>query len=130
MNTTHIEISSKTIIKIILIITSAVALFYLRHFILIVLVALVISSFVEPAVVSLRKIRIPRYVSVPFLFLVGMGVFAGVVALLVPVFSNEFNELIKLLPKGSDLARGLTSLNRSGLTETTITRFKIGRAHV
>lgn len=123
MNTTHIEIHPKTIIKILCIIAAAGALFYLRHFILIILVALVISSFVEPAVLSLRKIRIPRYVSVPVIFLIGIGVFAGVLALLVPVFSNEFNELIKLFPKGSDLARGLTSLNRSGLTETTITRF-------
>lgn len=120
---TKIEITPKTLFWIVGIVAGAAVAFYLRHFILVVLVSLVVASFVEPAVLNLKKIKIPRYVSVPFLFLIGLGVLAGTVALLVPVFSNEFNELINLLPKGSDLARGFTSLNRSGFTETTLQRF-------
>lgn len=120
---TRIEIAPKTLFWISGIVIAVLTAFYLRHFILVVLVSLVVASFIEPAVLNLKKIKIPRYVSVPFLFLIGLGILVGTVALLVPVFSNEFNNLIKLLPKGSDLARGFTSLNRSGLSEVTIQRF-------
>jgi hypothetical protein len=39
------------------------------------------------------------------------------------VFAAELNDLIALLPKGSDLARGVTSINRFGFSELALQKF-------
>lgn len=123
IHTTHVSISIKTLLTIVGVFSLCFVAFLLKHFILIILVAVVIASFTEPAVVRLRKIHIPRYISVPFIFLVGISVLTLAVALLVPVFAKEINELVALLPKGSDLARGITSFNRFGFSEMTLQKF-------
>ena len=121
--TTYESFSTKTLLKLVGILGLCFLAFLLKHFILIILVAVVIASFTEPAVLRLRKIHIPRYISVPFIFLVGISVLILAVALLVPVFAKEINELVTLLPKGSDLARGITSFNRFGFSEMTLQKF-------
>lgn len=95
----------------------------LLHFILIILTAVVLASFMEPAVLQLKKIKIPRYVSVPFLFLVGIGVIIGTIALLIPVFTKEMSDLVSLLPKGSPLAKGISTFSQEGFSEATLQRF-------
>lgn len=124
MNTpVSVDISTKSLLKILSILVLVMIAWTLKHIILVVLASVVVASFIEPAVRGLQKIRISRYVSVPFLFLVIIGIVVGMVALLVPVFAAELNDLIALLPKGSDLARGVTSINRFGFSELALQKF-------
>ncbi len=96
---------------------------YLHHFLLIVLVSVVIASFVEPAVKFFKRIRIPRYISVPIIFLSGIGMIAGVIALLIPVFSKELSDLFALSVKDSVFIDGIISFSEEGLSETVLQRF-------
>lgn len=52
-----------------------------------------------------RRLRIPRAVGAPLLFLAGVAVVAGVVALLVPVFTKEGQALVDALPSLVDEVR-------------------------
>jgi predicted PurR-regulated permease PerM len=123
MNNRTITITTKSILMFFGLGIAVAIAWYLHHFLLIVLVAVVIASFVEPLVLALRRIRIPRYVSVPLIFLLGIGIIGGTIALLIPVFSKELSDLLTLFPKGSSFAKGLTSLSKEGLSETTLQRF-------
>ncbi len=95
---------------------------YLHHFIFIILASVVIASFVEPAVRMFKQIKIPRYVSVPTIFLVGIGIVVGIIALLIPVFSKELNDLFALFAKDSIFVNGIISFSEEGLSETVLQR--------
>lgn len=118
-----ITISTQSILKFFGIALLVVIGWYVHHFILIVLVAVVIASFVEPLVLLCKRVRIPRYISVPFIFLLGISIVGGTIALLIPVFSKELSDLLSLFPKSSSFAKGLTSLSKEGLSEITLQRF-------
>ncbi|MFA5029717.1 MAG: AI-2E family transporter [Patescibacteria group bacterium] len=95
---TTINISSVTLIKILVIVISLVFLFYIRNIILIVFVAVILTSAFDPWVGWLHRHRIPRVVGILLIYLVLFSVLAGAIYLIIPPIVIEVNELSKDFP--------------------------------
>lgn len=94
---TTVDISTNTIIKILLIGVLAVSLYVLRDLVLIVLTAIVLSSFVETAVKKFGRFGIGRTFSVLIVYLFSFLVLAAIFYLFVPVFVSELSSLVPRL---------------------------------
>ena len=94
-----VDISSKSIIRVILFGFLIIALYYLRSLILVILTAIVIASFVESGVRFFGKRRMGRTLSVILIYLMSLLVLAGVFYLFIPVVVSQIDELAKLIAK-------------------------------
>lgn len=94
-----VDISSKSIIRVILFGFLILALYYLRSLILVVLTAIVIASFVESGVRFWAKRRMGRTLSVILIYLFSLLVLAGVFYLFIPVVVSQIDELAKILAR-------------------------------
>ena len=73
MPETNISITTGTIIKTLVILAAAWAIFYLRDLVLVILTAIVIASAIEPAVLALSRRRFPRLLAVILIYLLLIG---------------------------------------------------------
>ncbi len=96
------------------------ALWMIRDFVLLVIVAVIIASFVNAGVKVLRKIRIPRTLAVVIMYLFFAGVIALFVFVFFPLLFRELSGLIDYLPKNSPWANLLNRISDSGLSVRTI----------
>lgn len=94
-----VDISSKSIIRIILFGFLIIALYYLRSLILVILTAIVIASFVESGVRFWAKRRMGRTLSVILIYLFSLLVLAGVFYLFIPVVVSQIDELAKIIAR-------------------------------
>ncbi len=94
-----INITSGTIIKTVLIFALAYLLFYLRDFVLVVLVSIVIASAVEPATKWFKRYKIPRVPAVLAVYFVVVVILAGLFSFFVPALLGEANSLLTTLPQ-------------------------------
>jgi predicted PurR-regulated permease PerM len=117
MKNSTIQISTTTIIKTILILAGAYLLWYLRDLLLILLASLVIASAIEPAAIALSKKKVPRVLSVLFVYLTFFATFLGVIVFLLPPILNETKDLLKTIPGYLEnigaTSQGATTLNES-----------------
>lgn len=88
-----INVSTITILKIVLIGLLLWFLWVVRDVLLILLVSIVISSAIDPVADFLYKHRIPRALSVLFVYAVFLGAISLVVFLMVPPITQQFNEI-------------------------------------
>lgn len=93
-----IEITTGTIVRVILLITLVALLFYLRDLVLIILTAVVIASAIEPGIKRLGKWRISRLPSVIIIYLLIAIFFVGVFYFLVPPLLDDTINLFNTLP--------------------------------
>lgn len=107
----QLDISSGTIIRVILIILLFVFLYILKDVVIIFLFALVIASGISPFANWLDDRGFPRVVGVLVLYLVMLGLAVFVLSLVVPYISDDINRLIGVLPKVID--RVSTSLDQA-----------------
>ncbi len=77
------------------------ALWSIRGFILMLVIALVISTFTEDFVRKGKKYKIPRVVSVLIFYLIMFTLFFGAILFLVPVIIKEVGSLANLYPEVS-----------------------------
>jgi len=94
---TKVSISTETIVRVFGIILILVALFYLRDLVLVILTSIVIASFVESAVLRLRKWKFPRALTVSLVYVTGIGILFGIFYLFAPLIIGEVSALIKSL---------------------------------
>lgn len=94
-----INITSGTIIKTVLIFALAYLLFYLRDFVLVILVSIVIASAVEPATKWFKQYKIPRVPAVLAVYFAVVVILAGLFSLFVPALLGEANSLLTTLPQ-------------------------------
>lgn len=87
-----IEISTKTIIKTIIILLSLGFLFLVRDIILLLFISIIIAASMEPAVNFLQKKKIPRIFGTALIYLVLFSVFALVVSFLIPPMVDQFQD--------------------------------------
>jgi len=112
-----VSISSGTIVRAVLIILGVTALFFLSNVVLIVLTSIVLASFVESMVKKLNKFKFPRTLSVFLVYLVTIGILAGVLYVFIPVLVDELSGLVVLLAKyfpASDIFSTFNTNNISG----------------
>ena len=97
-------------------------MYFIRDLILQLFVALLLMTILEPLVVLLTKIKIPRALSVLITYILVLGVLGGMIALIAPTLAQQTTNFFNTLPSylaniginskiGSDLASGaLTQL--------------------
>src|SRR3990167_8074684 len=88
-NTTHISISTITMIRAVLLALCVFLLWFLRDLVLVVLTSIVIASFMESAVPHFRKIGINRVLGVVILYVISLLTFAGLFYLFAPLLITE-----------------------------------------
>ncbi len=118
-NRTEIYISSNTIVKVLALIIIFTGLLYISDIIIAILVAIVLSSSVKPAIRFLCNYKIPRGLAVLILFTSLIAVLAAIAFLFIPPLADDVAKFIKTLPLlldsirlfGSDL--GLKDLSQT-----------------
>ena len=117
-----VEVSHRTIIFAVFFLLGLWFLYFIRDIILQLFVALLLMTILEPLVVLLTRIRIPRAISVLITYILVLGVLGGMIALIAPTLAQQTTNFFNALPSylaniginskiGSDLASGaLTQL--------------------
>jgi len=118
---TSVNISSGTIIRTILFLLLLLFLYFFRDLVLIILTAIVIASAIEPIVKWFVRRKIPRVLSVIFVYLGTIAVFAGIFITFVPLILEETSNLSNAIPQYMNSVDLWPSINSSGfLSETTV----------
>jgi len=93
-----ISITAGTVLKSVLILAAAAALFYLRDIVLVVLTAIVIASAIEPGVAGLMKRKFPRVAAVLSIYLVFFALFFVVFYFFLPSVLEDLATFLSSLP--------------------------------
>jgi len=96
-----IEISALSVLRIIALVGALAFLFYIRDIIVLVFLAVVIASAVDPIATFFAKYRIPRVLSVLSVYLFVFAFVTLVLYLVIPNLLSELNNLSKNLPEVS-----------------------------
>ena len=111
-----IQITSGTIVRTILLLILAAALWYLRDLVLVVLSAVVIASAMEPGVAALQRMfKMSRLVAIIGMYVGIIGIFFGTLFIFVPPLLNDAASVLQQLPTSlstlnfNDLTHGLLS---------------------
>ena len=120
MEKISITITPKTLWTILFMVIGVYVAWELRSFLMVVLVSVIIASFVETGTRALKKIKVPRIISIFFFYILGLAILFGIFYLIVPLFVNELSDFISLFPKGSMVVKFLTPLANNGINSATI----------
>jgi len=93
-----IEISTRTILKVLLFLLGIVLLYLVRDVLLILLLSIVIASGIDPGVRKLQKFRFPRPLAVLAIYITTIALFALVFYLIVPPFISEMRSFAQTFP--------------------------------
>src|SRR3989339_520688 len=96
---TSFNISTFTIIKIILVFILFYFLYLIREILAILFVSLILASAVDPWVDWMEKRKIPRGAGILVIYLVMFAVVGGVVGLIIPPIIEQTNDLIESFPR-------------------------------
>jgi predicted PurR-regulated permease PerM len=94
-----VEITTGTIIKTVLILLGIWFVYLVREVIILLLVALIFTAAIDPAVAWLHRKKIPRGASVLLIYLVLFLIFGGMLYFLVPAISEQASELSMNFPQ-------------------------------
>ncbi|MFH0846401.1 MAG: AI-2E family transporter [Patescibacteria group bacterium] len=94
-----INISSGTIVRVILFLALLVFLYYFRDLVLIILTAVVLASSIEPMTKWLGKYKIPRVLSVMLVYIIVIGMFIGIFMAFLPLVLDEIFNFVAMLPQ-------------------------------
>lgn len=93
------DISYAAFAKLVVIAVLLLFLYLVREVILMMFVAIVIASGIDPWIDFLQKKRIPRWLSVIFIFLCIIGIIFLTIYLLIPPIASQLHQLIQYLPQ-------------------------------
>jgi len=116
-----INISTITILKVLGILLLAWVLWLTREILLIFLIAVIVSSAIDPVVEFLHKRKIPRALGVLMVYLVIVGIIVAAGFLFVPPLMQQFESI-----KNTDVLQSFTS--RIGVLRESLAQSAIGRA--
>src|SRR3990167_2963649 len=97
-----IDISTKTLIKIVIILISLIFLYSIRQVLGILFVSFVIAAALDPWVDKMQRRKIPRGIGILLLYLAAFGIVSFVVFLLIPPISEEVRALAQDFPRYYD----------------------------
>lgn len=100
-----ISISTGTIAKTLAMLLGLAFLWLIRDIVIIVIFSIIVASAIDPLVDWLQKYRIPRAISVIFIYILVVAVFTAVITLLVPPIAEQINQLATQLPDYINLDR-------------------------
>lgn len=124
----HIEVSSGTVAKVVLVIIGLVTLAYfvtmISDILVVFFVAFLLAAAMEPTIDSLNKRRIPRGVAVIFFYLIAFVVIGFIVSSIVPILAQQVSELaVSLGVYLKGLAQGKSSLPLPNRFQPYVTQF-------
>jgi predicted PurR-regulated permease PerM len=127
-----ININAISVVKILLILVLFYVLFLIRGILAILFIALVLASAIDPIVDWAQGKKIPRGISVIFIYLITLFVFASAIVLIIPPITEQVNELSANFPliidkvvtgfelvKSFSLQHGFAEDLQKGLTEVS-----------
>lgn len=94
-----IDISSKTLIKIVIILMGLGFLYTIRQVLGILFVSFVVAAALDPWVDKMQQRKIPRGIGILLLYLLSFGIVSFVVFLLIPPISEEIRALAQDFPR-------------------------------
>ena len=95
----YINITALVVVKIILVLLLFYFLFLIRDILAILFISLILASAVDPWVDWMQKRKIPRAVSILFIYLVMFAVLSSVVYLIIPPIVEQIYELTDNFPQ-------------------------------
>lgn len=105
-----LTISTGSIIRVIALVLLVGALFALKQLVLVLLVAIVVASSIEPGVKKLIEYRIPRVLAVLIIYLSTIGLFAGTLFVFVPPVLDDMSAFLGKVPALIDSVETSSSL--------------------
>ncbi|MBI5003875.1 AI-2E family transporter [Candidatus Kaiserbacteria bacterium] len=108
---TTISITTGTVLKTLLLIILVALLFFLRDIVLDVLVAIVISSAIEPPVKTLRRAGIPRVLSIALMYVALLVGFFAIFYFFLPLLFEDIAAFVSAIPSY------LEAINSSGVLD-------------
>lgn len=89
----HIEITTSSILKVLLVIAIIWFAYIIRDILLIVFLALILASILEPSVNWLHRKKIPKGAAVIGMYAILILILSGIITVLVPPISQQFSQL-------------------------------------
>lgn len=126
MQKLSVTITTKTLWTVLFMALGVLVAWKLKNFLMVVLLSVVLASFVEMGTRVLKRLRIPRIVSVILIYALGSAIVFGLLYLVVPLFTSEIKNFVGLFPKTSYLSRVLIPIANHGLSTGTITTIFTG----
>ncbi len=109
-NINVIEITTGTVLRVFFIAILLFALYMVRNIVVLVLFSIVIASSLEPAVRFFEKKKIPRVLSLIFLYFLGFLILAALFYMIVPNLISELSQFAATLPHYLDHGGGAHNL--------------------
>ena len=97
MEERSIQISAKTILKVIGILFALYLLFLVREILLALFVSIIIASIIEPLAVHFEKKRIPRMLAAILVYIAVFGLIGFAFAVLIPVVLRDVPQVVAQL---------------------------------
>ncbi|MEI8339064.1 MAG: AI-2E family transporter [bacterium] len=94
-----VHITTGTIFRAILVIIALIGLFYLKDLALIILASIILASAVEPFILFLMRLRLPRIPSAIGVYAVIISLFLGFFYFFVPTLLNETSSFLSTIPE-------------------------------
>jgi len=94
-----INISTSTIIKVLLVLIGIGIIYMLRDVILILVVSMVLATALNPWVNALQKRKVPRILATVFIYLAFFGAFVIILVLLIPPIATQISDITKNFPE-------------------------------
>ncbi|MBL8031153.1 MAG: AI-2E family transporter, partial [Candidatus Doudnabacteria bacterium] len=98
MKFTDLEYSTRVILKVVLVVLTLAFLWVIRDILVILLLAIVFASAMDPLADYLHKRKIPRGVSVMALYVVVLGIAGLVISSIIPAVVDQFKLLVQNFP--------------------------------
>lgn len=96
-------IAPKSLVLVGLAVVTFIAVWEIRSLFLVIAIGVVIAAFMNGPITGLMKLRLPRVIATIIVYLFLAAIFGLVLYLFIPVFMNEVQSFIKLLPKDSQI---------------------------
>ncbi|MFH1838050.1 MAG: AI-2E family transporter [Candidatus Kuenenbacteria bacterium] len=95
----NFNFSSLTIIKIIGIFLILGFLYLIRDVLIIVFISLILAAALNPIVTFFQRKKIPRIISILFVYLIILGLLILIITLIIPIFVDQINQIIENFPR-------------------------------
>ncbi|MBU1083182.1 AI-2E family transporter [Patescibacteria group bacterium] len=93
-----VDISTASVIRVILVLLSFWFLYIVRDIIAVVFVSIIVSAALSPLVDKLGKFKIPRALSIAIIYLLSLGIMGVVVYFVLPPMISQIKQLANNLP--------------------------------
>lgn len=93
-----INISVATLVKIVVVVAAAFALYLLRDIVLVILTAVVIASAVSPAANWFAKYKVPRVLAILLVYIAAFSVIGGALFFFLPPLLGDFSDIAFKIP--------------------------------